>query len=81
MIVWGGFYIDEDVECPPIVNRRSGGVFDPQRGFWRRMSNHGAPPARALHTAVWTGQEMIIWGGVDLNTNKHFGDGARFLLR
>src|SRR5215211_1058124 len=25
----------------------------------------GAPSARIIHTAVWTGSEMIIWGGYD----------------
>jgi hypothetical protein len=25
----------------------------------------GAPHARGFHTAVWTGAEMIIWGGND----------------
>ena len=27
------------------------------------MTTTGAPTARAIHTAVWTGSEMIVWGG------------------
>ena len=27
-----------------------------------------APTARVGHTAVWTGSEMIVWGGSDPNT-------------
>jgi hypothetical protein len=27
------------------------------------MTTNGAPSLRRLHTAVWTGSEMIIWGG------------------
>ena len=28
-----------------------------------------APTARSLHTAVWTGTEMIVWGGYDGTTD------------
>ena len=27
------------------------------------MTTSGAPVARYKHTAVWTGSEMIVWGG------------------
>ena len=30
---------------------------------WTPTSLTGAPDARASHTAVWTGSEMIVWGG------------------
>lgn len=30
---------------------------------WRPISRHGAPSPRRAHTAVWTGSEMIVWGG------------------
>ena len=26
-----------------------------------------APPNREAHTAVWTGSQMIIWGGIGIN--------------
>jgi len=32
-------------------------------GEWRDTSITNAPSSRWLHTAVWTGNEMIIWGG------------------
>ena len=32
-------------------------------GEWRWPSSNRAPRARTHHTAVWTGQKMIIWGG------------------
>ena len=59
MIVWGGcrssacFY--------PLFD--SGGRYDPVADAWRPTSLTGAPYQRRHHTAVWTGQEMIIWGG------------------
>ncbi|MEO8797772.1 MAG: hypothetical protein ABI551_07805, partial [Polyangiaceae bacterium] len=31
--------------------------------------------ARIDHVAVWTGQEMLIWGGYDAS---YLGDGARY---
>jgi N-acetylneuraminic acid mutarotase len=31
-----------------------------------------APDARADHTAVWTGSEMIVWGGSRLNTGGRY---------
>ena len=34
-------------------------------GVWVDFSSNNAPEARTLHTAVWTGQEMIVWGGFD----------------
>ncbi len=34
------------------------------------------PPARSAHTAVWTGSEMIIWGGEAAGTA--LGDGSRY---
>ena len=27
-------------------------------------SSSGAPSERGQHTAVWTGSEMIVWGGL-----------------
>jgi hypothetical protein len=31
--------------------------------FWTPIAATGAPSARAYHTAIWTGTEMLIWGG------------------
>ncbi len=39
---------------------------------------HNAPPGdRYIHTAVWTGTEMIVWGGVNANST-YLNDGARY---
>ena len=56
MIVWGG--IDNSFN---ILN--SGGKYDPGTDTWVTTSIVNAPAARELHTAVWTGSEMIVWGG------------------
>jgi N-acetylneuraminic acid mutarotase len=33
---------------------------------WTATSTANAPEARAYHAAVWTGSEMIVWGGAGL---------------
>ena len=58
MIVWGGC-VDRD--CSDF--RDNGARYDPVSDVWTPMANTGAPFARAQHTAVWTGTEMIVWGG------------------
>ena len=41
---------------------------------WTATSTTNAPAARTHHTAVWTGSEMIVWGGnlVPLNTGGRY---------
>jgi len=42
---------------------------------WTATSTTNAPAARASHTAVWTGSEMIVWGGYGgtyLNTGGRY---------
>ena len=67
MIVWG--------ESPDAFDEvlHSGGIYDPGSDRWRHTSAHPVPDARCNHTAVWTGSEMIIWGGDPLvNTGGRY---------
>jgi hypothetical protein len=42
----------------------TGGEYDPQFDVWSPTSvGTGVPGARTAHTAVWTGSDMIVWGG------------------
>jgi N-acetylneuraminic acid mutarotase len=59
MIVWGGFFIDGD----GIHHLHTGGRYDPSTDSWVGTSTTNVPVERQLHTAVWTGSEMIVWGG------------------
>jgi N-acetylneuraminic acid mutarotase len=43
---------------------------------WTTINTKGAPTARMNHAAVWTGQKMLIWGGVSGGT--FLGDGAAY---
>ena len=58
MIVWGGGNDPENLS-----GFNSGGVYDPDVDTWTSTSTTGAPTGRSVHTAVWTGSEMVIWGG------------------
>ena len=71
MIVFGGSSADPHVKNP------FGGVFMPTDNVWRSLTRAQAPHGRRDHTAVWTGAQMVVWGGSDLSQNDHkFADGA-----
>jgi N-acetylneuraminic acid mutarotase len=59
MIVWGGYNSTSGAYL------NTGGLYDPSGdGAWTAAtSTTNAPVARYLHTAVWTGNQMIVWGG------------------
>ena len=51
--------------------------YDPATDTWRSLPTANAPSARGGHTAVWTWEEMIVWGGYGRGP---LGDGARYRL-
>jgi hypothetical protein len=64
MIVWGG-------REGPWDDLNTGARYDPTTDRWAATSSRlgkaagtGVPVPRAYHTAVWTGREMIVWGGI-----------------
>ena len=69
MIVWGG---DDGVR--PLLN--TGGRYNPVTDSWTATSTTNAPAARVGHTAVWTGSEMIVWGG--LRRSTYLNTGGRY---
>ena len=44
---------------------------------WAGTSTSNAPSTRYAHTTVWTGSEMIVWGGFDGQTT-FFNSGRRY---
>src|SRR5437660_550683 len=42
---------------------------------WTATSTTSAPAARSAHTAVWTGSEMIVWGGFN---DSYLNTGGRY---
>jgi N-acetylneuraminic acid mutarotase len=57
MIVWGGD------PCFFSCDVNTGGRYNPSTDSWTATSTTNAPDGRHSHTAVWTGTEMIVWGG------------------
>src|SRR5262245_60209964 len=72
MIVWGGH------PASGFDDTSSGGRYDPSTDTWTPTSDVGtsSPSARSSHTAVWTGAEMIVWGGA--NDTSAFSSGGRY---
>ena len=68
MIVWGG----------GASGLNTGGRYDPALNTWTPTSTGAnVPTARYSHSAVWTGSEMIIWGGFSLTLNE-LNTGGRY---
>jgi N-acetylneuraminic acid mutarotase len=73
MILWGGR--TSNMDSDPAV--ASGGIYDPIADAWLGTASDGAPSARSDHAAIWTGSELIVWGGYE---SSAYADGARFRL-
>ena len=54
----------------------SGGVYNPTADSWSATSLAQAPKARWEHTAVWDGDEMLVFGGESDNAS-FLADGGR----
>jgi hypothetical protein len=67
MVVWGG--------SGSWLN--TGGRYDPAADTWTPTSTTGAPSGRYDHTAVWTGNLMIVWGGHAI-PGSHVNTGGRY---
>jgi N-acetylneuraminic acid mutarotase len=70
MIVWGGY---NGNGLGPL---NTGGRYDPSADSWTATSTTNAPAARYGHTAVWSGSEMIVWGGA--NGSSTFSTGGKY---
>ena len=75
MLVWGGMRQGGMVA--------TGGRYNPATDSWAAgalslAAGGGAPSGRQLHTAVWTGAEMIVWGGEDFEHSNGLNTGGRY---
>ena len=73
MIIWGGSYVFIDTHY-----LNTGGRYNPNTDSWTATSITDAPEARTTHTAVWTGNEMIVWGGQAGFIGHYFNTGGRY---
>ena len=72
MIVWGG---NAGSGTPAYVN--TGGLYDPVADQWTAISPIDAPDARSGHASVWTGSQMIVWGGAN-DVSAFLNTGGRY---
>jgi len=68
-IVWGGFSGLSGGDLS------DGALYDPRTDQWSAMSSTGAPSPRSQHAAVWTGTQMIVYGG-QTGDGRSLADGA-----
>ena len=61
MIVWGG------AGASGYLN--TGGRYNASTDIWTATSTANAPSARTVYSPVWTGSEMIVWGGYFFDGN------------
>ncbi len=74
MLIWGG-----GVGFFGGASFNDGARYNPTTNTWTAMSNTGAPSARSEFCSVWTGTELLVWGGIDyLPGGQIFNDGARY---
>ncbi len=78
MLIWGGYTDNhsryQGAHADAYLN--TGGRYNPSSDSWKAIATTGAPSRRSFHTLLWTGKEMIVWGGG--NANKVLNDGARY---
>jgi hypothetical protein len=62
-IAWGGgCSISPQNGCPG--QSFTGGRYNPATNTWTATTNASAPASRSMFPAVWTGSQMIVWGGM-----------------
>jgi hypothetical protein len=71
--VWTGFEV--------IIYGYRPVAYHPASDTWRRLTAPHPPPGREGHTVIWTGAEMIAWGGTGGGSESAFAraDGIAFL--
>ncbi len=82
MIIWGGREGGFSSTTGAVGDESSnaGARYDPVNDTWTTITS---PPSNILkarmgHTAVWTGTEMIVWGGFEFGLNAPVSTGAKY---
>ncbi|MBF0443427.1 MAG: hypothetical protein HQK54_16085 [Oligoflexales bacterium] len=69
-IYWGG--IVNNSEKPSEEGER----YNLKKKKWVMISDEDAPSARSGHSAIWSGDRMILWGG--MGESSYLSDGAAY---
>jgi N-acetylneuraminic acid mutarotase len=73
MIVWGG-----STSPGGGSPTDTGAMYSPSNDTWTTVNTTNAPSPRLHHHAVWTGREMLVWGGCSASGGPYLGNGGRF---
>jgi hypothetical protein len=89
LVVWGGAPVRSSTtgDAGQVSGKPApglpeyGAAYDPSSDSWRPVPTPGSPPfsspGHQRHTAVWTGAEMLVWGGEGAVGNS-YSHGARW---
>ena len=72
MAIWGG-------QDDAVVQLNTGSRYNPTTNTWFAMSTQAAPVGRRFHSGIWSGSELIVWGGwnsLDLNSGGRYCSAA-----
>jgi len=72
MIVWGGGIQYADGALLAVNHGR----YNPTTDTWTTLNSENGPAPRASHSVVWTGSEIIVWGGY--TGADFYDDGGRY---
>lgn len=79
LIVQGGLVELNDGGGKTIEASGEGGRYDPATDSWRALNDDGAPAGLRSAQAVWTGDELVVWGGIWFGpTEDGLSGGARY---
>ena len=77
VIVWAGEADNEFSQC-----LSDGAIYNPSTDRWRTMSSSGAVSMRVGDSPIWTGEEVLLWGGTSCSNDDAprtpYGDGAAY---
>jgi len=78
VVVWGGRF----TSAFQSFSLGDGALYDPATNTWTPIASVGAPPHRYGAAFVWTGSELVVWGGfqktIDSSTIAPIDGGARY---
>lgn len=79
-IIWTGEEVITVWATASTGSSRAGAAYDPRTDTWRAVSGVNAPTLATNwdgYTTVWTGTEIVLWGGRD-NGGAHVASGAAY---
>jgi len=78
MIVWGG--LTQDFHAATRTYFTDGGKYDPAADTWAPISSTNAPPRRSSQSTIWTGSQMVVWGGSTFDgvNTTYLNSGSRY---